>query len=86
MKVALLLYQVRLASKLFSVFILIAVGFLVAYNQNRQLIGEKGLLPAANYLQLIKDKIPDVSKHFSMAPTIFWLCDIRLVWALLISS
>ncbi|NXC14813.1 LMF1 factor, partial [Corythaeola cristata] len=53
------------------------VAFLVAYHQNKQLIGEKGLLPCKLYLQ-------DVKKYFkgkinldalSYAPTIIWFLD-----------
>ncbi|KAM4765107.1 lipase maturation factor 1-like [Cyanocitta cristata] len=53
------------------------VAFLVAFHQNKQLIGEKGLLPCKLYLQ-------DVKKYFkgkvgldalSYAPTLIWFLD-----------
>ncbi|KAM6244499.1 lipase maturation factor 1 isoform 3-T4 [Spheniscus humboldti] len=60
-----------------SIALLYFVAFLVAYHQNKQLIGEKGLLPCKLYLQ-------DVKKYFkgkinldalSYAPTIIWFLD-----------
>lgn len=54
-----------------------AVAFLVAFQQNKQLIGDKGLLPCKLYLQEIK-------KYFkgrvgldalSYAPTLLWFLD-----------
>lgn len=53
------------------------VAFLVAFHQNKQLIGDRGLLPCRAYLQ-------SVQRHFggrvswdalSYAPTILWLLD-----------
>lgn len=53
------------------------VAFLVAFHQNKQLIGDRGLLPCRTYLQ-------SVQRHFggrvswdalSYAPTILWLLD-----------
>ncbi|XP_053847536.1 lipase maturation factor 1 isoform X2 [Vidua macroura] len=53
------------------------VAFLVAFQQNKQLIGEKGLLPCQLYLQ-------DIKKYFkgkvgldalSYAPTLIWFLD-----------
>lgn len=53
------------------------VAFLVAFHQNKQLIGEKGLLPCKLYLQ-------DIKKYFkgkvgldalSYAPTLIWFLD-----------
>uniref|UniRef100_A0A8B9IYZ3 Lipase maturation factor 1 n=1 Tax=Amazona collaria TaxID=241587 RepID=A0A8B9IYZ3_9PSIT len=53
------------------------VAFLVAYHQNKQLIGEKGLLPCKLYLQNVKryfkGKI-DLDA-LSYAPTIIWFLD-----------
>ncbi|XP_058278617.1 uncharacterized protein LOC131378661 [Hirundo rustica] len=55
----------------------VAVAFLVAFQQNKQLIGEKGLLPCKLYLQ-------DVKRYFkgkvgldalSYAPTLLWFLD-----------
>ncbi|KAM9222995.1 lipase maturation factor 1 [Leptosomus discolor] len=60
-----------------SIALIYFVAFLVAYHQNKQLIGEKGLLPCKLYLQ-------DVKKYFkgkinldalSYAPTIIWFLD-----------
>ncbi|XP_074455180.1 lipase maturation factor 1 isoform X5 [Larus michahellis] len=60
-----------------SIALLYFVAFLVAYHQNKQLIGEKGLLPCKLYLQNVK-------KYFrgkinldalSYAPTIIWFLD-----------
>ncbi|XP_068024382.1 lipase maturation factor 1-like isoform X1 [Melanerpes formicivorus] len=60
-----------------SIALLYFVAFLVAYHQNKQLIGEKGLLPCKLYLQ-------DVKRYFkgkinldalSYAPTIIWFLD-----------
>lgn len=53
------------------------VAFLVAFHQNKQLIGDRGLLPCKAYLK-------SVQQHFqgrvswdavSYAPTILWLLD-----------
>ncbi|XP_072273093.1 lipase maturation factor 1-like [Pyxicephalus adspersus] len=53
------------------------VAFLVAFHQNKQLIGEKGLLPCKIYLENIKaycgGKIG--MEAFSYAPTVLWLLD-----------
>uniref|UniRef100_A0A8C3N6A8 Uncharacterized protein n=1 Tax=Geospiza parvula TaxID=87175 RepID=A0A8C3N6A8_GEOPR len=60
-----------------SIAFLYFVAFLVAFHQNKQLIGEKGLLPCKLYLQ-------DVKKYFkgkvgldalSYAPTLIWFLD-----------
>uniref|UniRef100_A0A8B9IYL4 Lipase maturation factor 1 n=1 Tax=Amazona collaria TaxID=241587 RepID=A0A8B9IYL4_9PSIT len=60
-----------------SVALLYFVAFLVAYHQNKQLIGEKGLLPCKLYLQNVKryfkGKI-DLDA-LSYAPTIIWFLD-----------
>ncbi|KAG6921027.1 lipase maturation factor 1, partial [Chelydra serpentina] len=59
------------------VFFLLVVAFLVAYHQNKQLIGEKGLLPGKLYLQNVqryfKGKIN--LDTLSYAPTIIWFLD-----------
>lgn len=56
---------------------LVVVAFLVAFHQNKELIGDRGLLPCRLYLSSIQ-------RHFqgrlgwdawSYAPTIFWLLD-----------
>uniref|UniRef100_A0A8C0ZK59 Lipase maturation factor 1 n=1 Tax=Cyanistes caeruleus TaxID=156563 RepID=A0A8C0ZK59_CYACU len=60
-----------------SIAFLYSVAFLVAFEQNKQLIGEKGLLPCKLYLQ-------DIKKYFkgkvgldalSYAPTLIWFLD-----------
>ncbi|XP_071300994.1 lipase maturation factor 1 isoform X3 [Agelaius tricolor] len=60
-----------------SIAFLYFVAFLVAFHQNKQLIGEKGLLPCKLYLQ-------EVKKYFkgkvgldalSYAPTLIWFLD-----------
>uniref|UniRef100_A0A674HVW9 Lipase maturation factor 1 n=1 Tax=Taeniopygia guttata TaxID=59729 RepID=A0A674HVW9_TAEGU len=60
-----------------SIAFLYFVAFLVAFQQNKQLIGEKGLLPCRLYLQ-------DIKKYFkgkvgldalSYAPTLIWFLD-----------
>uniref|UniRef100_A0A8C3R4R8 Lipase maturation factor 1 n=1 Tax=Cyanoderma ruficeps TaxID=181631 RepID=A0A8C3R4R8_9PASS len=60
-----------------SIAFLYSVAFLVAFQQNKQLIGEKGLLPCKLYLQ-------DIKKYFkgkvgldalSYAPTLIWFLD-----------
>ncbi|XP_009466232.1 PREDICTED: lipase maturation factor 1 [Nipponia nippon] len=57
-----------------SVFI---VAFLVAYHQNKQLIGEKGLLPCKLYLQNVKKYFKGKINldALSYAPTIIWFLD-----------
>ncbi|KAM7152841.1 lipase maturation factor 1-like [Macrochelys suwanniensis] len=60
-----------------SIALLYFVAFLVAYHQNKQLIGEKGLLPGKLYLQNVqryfKGKIN--LDTLSYAPTIIWFLD-----------
>ncbi|XP_007499344.1 lipase maturation factor 1 isoform X2 [Monodelphis domestica] len=53
------------------------VAFLVAYNQNKQLIGEKGLLPSKLYLKQIQQYFRGKSAwdSFSFSPTIIWFLD-----------
>ena len=58
---------------LFIVFILV-VAFLIALNQNKQLIGSNGLLPANLYLEMIRSHY-NTSSYLSLldtAPTFFW--------------
>ncbi|ELK28441.1 Lipase maturation factor 1 [Myotis davidii] len=63
--------------KMGSSQVLVVVAFLVAFHQNKQLIGDRGLLPCRVYLK-------SVQQHFqgqvgwdavSYAPTILWLLD-----------
>nr|XP_014425244.1 lipase maturation factor 1 isoform X1 [Pelodiscus sinensis] len=53
------------------------VAFLVAYHQNKQLIGEKGLLPCKLYLQNVKRYFKGKINldSLSYAPTIIWFLD-----------
>uniref|UniRef100_A0A8C3I894 Lipase maturation factor 1 n=1 Tax=Chrysemys picta bellii TaxID=8478 RepID=A0A8C3I894_CHRPI len=53
------------------------VAFLVAYHQNKQLIGEKGLLPCKLYLQNVKRYFKGKINLDSLtyAPTIIWFLD-----------
>uniref|UniRef100_A0A674JL34 Lipase maturation factor 1 n=1 Tax=Terrapene triunguis TaxID=2587831 RepID=A0A674JL34_9SAUR len=59
------------------VFFLLVVAFLVAYHQNKQLIGEKGLLPCKLYLQNVKRYFKGKINLDSLtyAPTIIWFLD-----------
>lgn len=54
-----------------------AVAFLVAFQQNKQLIGDKGLLPCKLYLQEIKKYFKGVVglDALSYAPTLLWFLD-----------
>ncbi|XP_072205185.1 lipase maturation factor 1 isoform X5 [Excalfactoria chinensis] len=60
-----------------SVALLYLVAFLVAYHQNKQLIGEKGLLPCKLYLQNVKKYFKGKINldALSYAPTIIWFLD-----------
>ncbi|HWB26258.1 MAG TPA: lipase maturation factor family protein [Chitinophagaceae bacterium] len=49
-----------------------AVAFLAAINQIIPLIGAKGLLPAASFLQLVKTNLGTTSTGFLHLPSIFW--------------
>ncbi|XP_073492526.1 lipase maturation factor 1 isoform X2 [Aquarana catesbeiana] len=53
------------------------VAFLVAFHQNKQLIGEKGLLPCKLHLGNIKEYFGGKIgvEAFSYAPTVLWLLD-----------
>ncbi|NXG17456.1 LMF1 factor, partial [Grallaria varia] len=53
------------------------VAFLVAYHQNKQLIGERGLLPCKLYLQNVKKYFKGKINldALSYAPTIIWFLD-----------
>ncbi|XP_075021587.1 lipase maturation factor 1 isoform X2 [Calonectris borealis] len=60
-----------------SIALLYFVAFLVAYHQNKQLIGEKGLLPCKLYLQNVKEYFKGKINldALSYAPTIIWFLD-----------
>ncbi|KAK1164750.1 lipase maturation factor 1 isoform X1 [Acipenser oxyrinchus oxyrinchus] len=53
------------------------VAFLVAFDQNKQLIGEKGLLPCKQYLKSVKRYVGGKidMKALSYTPTILWFLD-----------
>ncbi|GFR69769.1 lipase maturation factor [Elysia marginata] len=50
------------------------VAFLVSLNQNKQLLGKRGLLPADVYLSKLTEHIGANNKWslLSAAPTVFW--------------
>ncbi|XP_074960794.1 lipase maturation factor 1 isoform X1 [Phalacrocorax aristotelis] len=60
-----------------SIALLYFVAFLVAYHQNKQLIGEEGLLPCKLYLQNVKKYFKGKINldALSYAPTIIWFLD-----------
>ncbi|KAL7642489.1 UNVERIFIED_CONTAM: hypothetical protein RMT77_007050 [Armadillidium vulgare] len=50
------------------------VAFLVAYNQNKELIGDGGLLPLKLYMKILKSHTGDSWwEKIKIAPTLFWL-------------
>lgn len=53
------------------------VAFSVAYNQNKQLIGERGLMPCKNYLNSVKRYVGGKigMAAFAYTPSILWLFD-----------
>lgn len=53
------------------------VAFSVAYNQNKQLIGENGLMPSKNYLNSVKRYVGGKigMAAFAYTPSILWLLD-----------
>ncbi|TNN38188.1 Lipase maturation factor 1 [Liparis tanakae] len=60
-----------------SVAFIYLVAFSVAYNQNKQLIGERGLLPCGDYLKSVKRYVGGRigAAAFAYAPTVLWLAD-----------
>lgn len=58
-------------------FISVVVAFSVAYNQNKQLIGESGLMPCKNYLNSVKRYVGGKIGFaaFAYTPSILWLLD-----------
>ncbi|KAK8400889.1 hypothetical protein O3P69_002566 [Scylla paramamosain] len=53
-----------------------AVAFLVALHQNKQLIGDNGLLPVKNYMQLVAQRVGnDWWERIKAAPTLLWLAE-----------
>lgn len=61
----------------FYSFLSVVVAFSVAYNQNKQLIGENGLMPCKNYLNSVKRYVGGKigMAAFAYAPSILWLLD-----------
>ncbi|KAK2145906.1 hypothetical protein LSH36_648g01070 [Paralvinella palmiformis] len=52
------------------------VGFLVAFHQNRALLGKNGLLPANIYLKNLKNHVGgDIWDQIQHAPTLLWFVD-----------
>lgn len=53
------------------------VAFSVAFNQNKQLIGEKGLMPCKNYLNSVKRYVGGKIGTAALAytPSILWFLD-----------
>ncbi|XP_049419438.1 lipase maturation factor 1 [Epinephelus fuscoguttatus] len=60
-----------------SVAFIYFVAFSVAYNQNKQLIGERGLMPCKNYLNSVKRYVGGKIglAAFAYTPSILWLLD-----------
>lgn len=58
-------------------FLSAVVAFSVAYNQNKQLIGENGLMPCKNYLNSVKRYVGGKIGAAALAytPSILWLLD-----------
>lgn len=58
-------------------FLSAVVAFSVAYNQNKQLIGESGLMPCKSYLNSVKRYVGGKigSAAFAYTPSILWLLD-----------
>lgn len=58
-------------------FFLAVVAFLVAYHQNKALVGEEGLLPGKLYLESIKRHFKGKinQEALSYAPTLIWFLD-----------
>ena len=52
------------------------VAFLIGYHQNRQLVGDDGLLPAKHYLQTLAGlNMADPWRRFLSAPSLLWLAE-----------
>jgi len=48
------------------------IAFLVSYNQNKELIGNRGLTPARNFLLNVADQFPDFYSRLLHVPTLLW--------------
>lgn len=55
----------------------LVVAFSVAYNQNKQLIGDNGLMPCKNYLNKVKRYVGGKigMAAFAYTPSILWFLD-----------
>ena len=64
---------------LYSIGIHLVTAFVVAFHQNKQLIGSEGLLPTRLYLDRIKNYAGGEvnAKSLSFAPTLLWFVDIE---------
>lgn len=55
---------------------LIVVAFLVAYHQNKELLGSNGLLPVSSYLNQVKGHFKGINiESVSAIPTLLWWSD-----------
>jgi hypothetical protein len=48
------------------------VAFLISYNQNKELIGDRGLTPARLYLRRVGEEFPSLGDRLVKLPTILW--------------
>lgn len=48
------------------------VAFLVSYNQNKELIGDRGLTPARLYLRRVGEEFPSLQERLLRLPTLLW--------------
>jgi len=53
------------------------VAFLISFDQNKELIGDRGLLPVKLYLQDVQNNFKDLTRVqlFFQAPTLYWFLD-----------
>lgn len=58
-------------------YLFLVVAFTVAYNQNKQLIGEKGLMPCKDYLRSVKRYVGGKIGMAALAytPSVLWFMD-----------
>lgn len=61
----------RIAFLRFISFIYL-IAFLVSFNQNKELIGNRGLTPARNFLLNVGDQFPDLYSRMIHVPTLLW--------------
>ena len=48
------------------------VAFMVSYQQNKELIGDRGLTPARLYLRRVGEEFPELTSRILHLPTILW--------------